>query len=1094
MAEKINKNENISIGIDLGVADIGWSVIDLAKKEVIDRGVSFFSQAEKAVDRRNFRNIRRRIKRKNHRIERLYKLFQANNIYYENTIDSKLLEKRIRAIKSGEKLEMQDIINIIIYFARHRGYIPFGDEERVNEFVTELRDKGYMPCEIQKELLNTYGQYRGAAYTITHKDYIQELKTLFGNQKRYYPQVLTDNFLNDVIQILDSKRQFWEGPGAPRLNALTKYGRYKVKEDIEKYELDNNYNKYLYENLVGNCKIYIGEKKVNSSNFYAEYFNFYNDLTNLKFSVDEMNNENLSYFEKIDNTTYKLKTFAIEELKEEILNSVKQIKPLIRKKFKVNVIIGEKTVGSESISTFKTYRSIKKVINNEQLFEELTENIDVYNTAIEIINISPDENTRFDMLETKLPHLSYELLNILKTKEIKSKIENKYQNFSEKAIKKYLSLMKQYNKNSSYIERTYPHEINADTEQYKIEHYINQNIEAGELKYISTNFIDDLVASPQTKKSLRKAITVLNKLFRKYGYPAYICIEATTNILSNDQKKEYEKATLENFRTREEARKKLVDLGYDCTDNNINKYLLLKEMDFKCAYCNAPISLNNCEIEHILPKSITGDDSFSNKTISCYDCNHNKGQRTPLAYLTSINQYEEFEKRIKANKNISNAKKGYLLFTGELIKYEKRFKNRNLNDTAYATNELANQLKLFLKAYENNNEEQLDLKIIKIPGKLTAIIRNRNGVEKDRDKGFHHAVDAGVIASIILLPIGRLMALIQNNPDKYWLSNIVSENRDQLFDMLNLPSKIRDSLKEASFENTRCSMEVKKNPQGKLYDANVQKVIKNKKDNQYYKISEIPNIYVNTSSENNSADNNEIKKTIDNIKKVFHDNTKELLCKKNDPHLYNKLHDILEKYSSGGINPFVAYCLENNVAEGEVFNYNIHGIRRDDKTSSPIVKKLRYLKKVTTPFLLEKKSINKKENTFLMYDSLQQYCSRVFKHKETGKLYIMPIYKVCVDFKTKKVLQDSKYYKTLYNEFIGVDRNELDFYMDLFNNEYIRFVNNDATVHEGFVGDFHKNNAKIIVKNCISITQKKTIEIKKINMDILGLYNLNVPK
>ncbi|PTD93359.1 hypothetical protein C9439_01890 [archaeon SCG-AAA382B04] len=56
---------------------------------------------------------------------------------------------------------------------------------------------------------------------------------------------------------------------------------------------------------------------------------------------------------------------------------------------------------------------------------------------------------------------------------------------------------------------------------------------------------------------------------------------------------------------------------------NVKNYLLEK-FDYECAYCSkSDVPL---EVEHITPKSRGGSDRVSNLTISCVDCNQEKGQ------------------------------------------------------------------------------------------------------------------------------------------------------------------------------------------------------------------------------------------------------------------------------------------------------------------------------------------------------------------------------------------------------------------------------------------------------------------------------------
>ena len=728
--ENCRKNE-LSIGIDLGIASVGWSIVDLTENKIIDKGVYLFLEGKKADERRNSRGVRRRKKRKLHRIERIYQVLERKNIFLKNTVENNLLNIRNKAIK--ERVEMQDIVNIICYFARHRGYIPFKDEdERKSEVVDELREKGLLACEIQREIYSLNEKYRGDEYLIQHTDYVKELNIMLKEQSKYYTEI-DEEFIKDINEIINSKRKFWEGPGGPRENQLNKYGRYKTMEDLEKYKKDKNYNKYLFEELIGNCKVYTNEKKATMWNFYAECFNFYNDIVNLRVNIQDLDETNRKYFEIVNKDVCRLNKDSIKLLKDEVLASKSvSYKNLFKKLFNVEFdkIFGYKKDkdGNEALSKFEKIRALKNKIEDETMKRELLNDIDAYNKAVYLIQISPDRETRYEILKDNLSDVYEEkLLECLAN----CKLENRYHNFSEKALKKYLELMEEYNENSSYIERNYQDEIKSDVEINLIKNYIDENTSSGNLKYINSKYIEDIVASPATKKSLRKAISVLNKLFSKYGYPSYICVENTRELLSQDKQKEYEAKTLDNQQKRKNAAKKLKEQGYEESDVNIDKYLLLEETNSKCAYCNRDITVANCEIEHILPRSKTANDTYLNKTVACSKCNSEKSARTPFEYLTSMGLYEEFKERVMKNKKIVDAKKGNLLFEQSVDKYEKSFKNRNLNDTAYATNELANQLNLFKKAYLYHNKgEDLDFKILKVPGQFTGIIRKRAEIDK----------------------------------------------------------------------------------------------------------------------------------------------------------------------------------------------------------------------------------------------------------------------------------------------------------------------------------------------------------------------------
>jgi CRISPR-associated endonuclease Csn1 len=1077
----MENNGNISFGIDLGIASIGWSVLDLDNNIIKDKGIYLFTEAEKAENRRILRGTRRRKKRKKHREERIYEILKRKNIYLKNTVDSNLLEVRLKSLK--EKIEMQDIINIIFYFSRHRGYIPFKDEdERKSEIVDELRNENYLACEIQNEIYKNNKQYRGDEYLMQHSDYMKELHEMLEEQSKYYSEI-DEEFIQDIEDIINSKRKFWEGPGGPRENQLNKYGRYRTLDDLIEYNKNKNYHKYLFEDLIGNCSVYANEKKASAWNFYAECFNFYNDIVNLRIDGQDLDETNKNFFEVVSNNVYKLKAESIQNLKDVVLNSKSvNYNNLFRKIFNIDFdkIYGYKknSEGNAEICKFEKIRSIKNKLEDEDMISELLSDMDAYNKAIYLIQVSPDRQTRYEILKDNLSNIySEKLLTFLSN----CNLENKYHSFSEKALKKYLELMQVNNENSSYIERNFESDINSDVEEELIRNYIGENIEKGNLKYINSKYVEDIVASPATKKSLRKAISIINKLFSKYGYPNYICVENTRDLLTEKKQKEYEAKTLENQSKRTNAKKKLKEQGYEENDTNIDKYMLLDETNFKCAYCNKDITVANCEVEHILPRSITANDTFLNKTVSCSQCNGEKNNRTPYEYLMSIGMYSDYKERVIKNKKFVDEKKNNLLFEQNLNKYEKNFKNRNLNDTAYATNELANQLNIFKKAYlRNNYGEFLDFKVLKVPGQFTGIIRKKANLDKNRDLDYHHAVDATIVASIPKLKIGKLISMIQNEPDKYWKINNLNEYRESLYEDLYLNKDLKEDLLNADFSNTRAVREVTKKATGPLFDANISKVII--KDDQYYKIEQIDNIYNIMPAD---------------FEKEFNQN-KYFLCKDNNPELYDRLFKIVELYSnkSKKVNPFVEYCKENNVKDGEKFDYLKHGIRQSNNPNSSVVVRLRFLQKVNNPYIISNKKLiksnreNKKE-ILLMYDSLKSYCTRVYRDIENGKLYFMPIYKIFIDNNSGEIRTDSDYYKKVYNECVKQDIEKLEKYMDIYNNEYVRFENKKGEVAEGLVSYYDKSNNKIEIKKTSKNITANTVKIEKIKSDVLGLYNLN---
>lgn len=51
---------------------------------------------------------------------------------------------------------------------------------------------------------------------------------------------------------------------------------------------------------------------------------------------------------------------------------------------------------------------------------------------------------------------------------------------------------------------------------------------------------------------------------------------------------------------------------------------------YQCQYCGRAASARELDIDHVLPRSRGGEDSWSNLVTACLGCNRRKGQRTPL--------------------------------------------------------------------------------------------------------------------------------------------------------------------------------------------------------------------------------------------------------------------------------------------------------------------------------------------------------------------------------------------------------------------------------------------------------------------------------
>lgn len=60
-----------------------------------------------------------------------------------------------------------------------------------------------------------------------------------------------------------------------------------------------------------------------------------------------------------------------------------------------------------------------------------------------------------------------------------------------------------------------------------------------------------------------------------------------------------------------------------------SRYAVMKRDQYSCQYCRIKLLPSEATIDHIIPCSRGGKNSFTNCVVSCFTCNNSKGNRTP---------------------------------------------------------------------------------------------------------------------------------------------------------------------------------------------------------------------------------------------------------------------------------------------------------------------------------------------------------------------------------------------------------------------------------------------------------------------------------
>jgi CRISPR-associated endonuclease Csn1 len=262
--------------------------------------------------------------------------------------------------------------------------------------------------------------------------------------------------------------------------------------------------------------------------------------------------------------------------------------------------------------------------------------------------------------------------------------------------------------------------------------------------------------NPLVRRALVETRKVVNAILREYGLPTRIIVEMARDFsLVGRKREEHMKRQRGREAERDQARVKLEEeFGMAVASRaDVERYLLWKEQGACCPYTGDSIPMRqlftpDVQVDHILPRWRSMDDSFTNKVLCYSGANLEKGDRTPFEYLGG--DQEGFDRMLSIVKNSSMSYRKRELFRQEELNADEA-PLRQLNDTRYLSTEVRKYLNLLYPEGLRVGEKAVGSS----RGQLTAELRREWGLNsvlgisetmKSRDDHRHHAVDAIVVA------------------------------------------------------------------------------------------------------------------------------------------------------------------------------------------------------------------------------------------------------------------------------------------------------------------------------------------------------------
>lgn len=273
---------------------------------------------------------------------------------------------------------------------------------------------------------------------------------------------------------------------------------------------------------------------------------------------------------------------------------------------------------------------------------------------------------------------------------------------------------------------------------------------------VKTDLMIGGITNPIVRNRLQIFRDLLLSLEKDYGKPDEVIFEFVREGADNSlYGREKAQSVEANMKIMEKQNQQLVEELKNAnaySPTNFVKLKLLKTQGMKCAYSGLPIAISDfdkCEIDHIYPRSMGGNDAMYNKVL-CYRVeNQNKRERTPYEWLSSDkDKWANYVFRLGEIKK-SLGKKKFELLTSKPEDCAKLIDSYNgLAETAYIAR-VAQQITAFCFGWGLQVEGE-KRHIFVNNGSSTHAIRRRyglntllgNDVKKNRDNDKHHALDA----------------------------------------------------------------------------------------------------------------------------------------------------------------------------------------------------------------------------------------------------------------------------------------------------------------------------------------------------------------
>ena len=728
-----------AIGFDIGIASVGWAVVALDGEDrpfgIINMGSRVFDAAEQpktgdslAAPQREARSARRRLRRHQHRLERIRRLLIVEKVVSQAGLDTLFEGKlediyalRVKALDAP--VSNTEFARILLHIAQRRGFKSnrkSGTSKEDGELLAAvtanralMSEKGYRTVG---EMLLKDPQYsankrnKGGKYLATvGRDMVEEeVRAIFKAQREQGQPFAAAELEEQYLEILLSQRSFDEGPGQG-----SPYGGSQI------------------EKMIGKCTLETGEPRAAKASYSFEYFTLLQNVNHLRLMCSgESTPLSGAQRETLIALAHKTKDLNFSRIRKELEIPADTTFNAVSYK---NAEDYEEAEKKTKFCYLRAYHQMRAAFNKlsknhfdglaRQQKNELGRVLSAYKTSA---NIRP---------RLAAAGLSEMEIDITETMSF-----SKFGHLSVKACDKLIP----------FLEKGMKYDEACAAAGYDFKGHDGET-RTCLLHPAEEDFAD--VTSPVVRRAISQTVKVLNAIIRERGSsPTFINIELAREMARDFAERSKMKKDMDENHARNERIIERIRTEYGKerpTGQDLVKFKLWEEQHGECAYSQRHISIERLfepgyvEVDHIIPYSISFDDGYKNKVLVFTEENRNKSNRLPLQYLQGKRR-EDFIVWVESSIR-DFRKKQRLLKETITSEDEKKFKERNLQDTKTMSRFLLNYISDHLEFADFASGRKKH--VTAVNGAVTSYMRKRWGITKIRENGdLHHAVDALVIA------------------------------------------------------------------------------------------------------------------------------------------------------------------------------------------------------------------------------------------------------------------------------------------------------------------------------------------------------------